>query len=191
MIRFPNVAALLLCAGLSRRFGAADKLRAPLHGRPLVAHAADLLRALPFRERIAVIRAGPPGDALRPCLAGFALVENDRPEAGKDRSIRLGLDRALAGGAEAVLVMLGDMPNVTPAHLRELAAAAGPQRAAIGLAGDWRSPPVLLPASLASAMLGSDAPVRSFLGKETALVAADPALLADIDTPARLAALSA
>ena len=48
--------AILLAAGAGSRFGG-DKLLAPLHGKPLVLHAVDAMRAA-VTEIIAVVRPG-------------------------------------------------------------------------------------------------------------------------------------
>ena len=181
MIAIEESVALLLCAGLSRRFGPGNKLLAPLEGRPLIAHAASLCMALPFAGRIAVV---PPDEPeLRALLDGFELVENPAPEAGQDSSLRLGLARGLDAGANAVLVLLGDMPHVDSAHLLALAAAAGEDRAAISLAGEVRMPPTLFPARLAQhALAAFDRPVRESLGQPV-VVAAKAGILADYDRP--------
>ncbi len=69
---------LLLAAGHSRRFGAADKLAAPLDGRPLVAHAAGALAALPLAARLVVLRD--PGLAAScPGLTPVPLPPGPRP----------------------------------------------------------------------------------------------------------------
>lgn len=182
MIPLERCCALLLCAGLSRRFGPDNKLLMALAGKPLVAHAADLCAAVPFAARIAVV---PPGEeVLRTLLrgVGLALVDNHDPEAGRDHSLRIGLAAALVTEAEGVVVLLGDMPHVTPEHLAALAHAAGADGAAISHDGVAAMPPTLIPAGIARAVLAQrDRPVRTSLGPTTE-VRADPALLADYDT---------
>ena len=49
-----SVAAILLAAGRSRRFGAADKLAVDLDGLPLGLHAARTLADVPLAARILV-----------------------------------------------------------------------------------------------------------------------------------------
>nr|WP_275887912.1 NTP transferase domain-containing protein ['Sphingomonas ginsengisoli' Hoang et al. 2012] len=176
---------MLLCAGLSRRFGADNKLLMPLDGKPLVTYGADLCAVAPFASRYAVV--APADIALRDMLsgAGLTLVDNSDPATGRNRSLRIGLAAALTEGVEGVLVLLGDMPHVTLGHLEALARAAEPDTAAISHDGDAAMPPTLIPAAIARAVLGEpDRPVRTLLG-EPALVHADPALLADYDTPNR------
>src|SRR3546814_1183356 len=62
MIEPEAVALILLAAGRSTRFGVADKLAAPLHGRPLVQHAANTLSPIPFGRHIAVCSSSLPVD---------------------------------------------------------------------------------------------------------------------------------
>lgn len=185
MIATDRIAAVLLCAGLSTRFGDSNKLLAPLHGRPLVSYPAALAASMTFAARIAVLPQTEPD--LRKLFAGFELVENPNPEDGKDSSLRIGLEHALAGEPEAVLVMLGDMPNVGAAHLARLCALAEPGRAAISASESFRSPPLVIPANLARQVLAeSDRPVRHFL-TDAAEARTDGAMLADFDTSADFA----
>lgn len=183
MIPLEECVAVLLCAGLSRRFGPGNKLLARLGGRPLVAHAAELCRCVPFAGRVAVVPPGEP--VLRGLLLdlGFDLVVNPRPEAGRDSSLRLGLGSALAHDARGVVVLLGDMPHIEEAHLGALSAAADDETAAISSAGGQLSPPTLIPAAAARrAIAAVDRPVRASLG-HPAEVTAPVSMLADYDCP--------
>ena len=105
-------------------------------------------------------------------------------------SVRLGLAHALELTPDAVLLALGDMPDITGGHLMLLAALADERTVAISAADDWRSPPTLIPAARARHIL--DQSYRTV--KE--LVSAGPttelrvpaAMLRDLDTPADFAA---
>ena len=50
------IAAVLMAAGISARYGAANKLLASIDGRPLILRAADAAADWPFAQRIAVVR---------------------------------------------------------------------------------------------------------------------------------------
>ena len=182
MIAAEQSAALLLCAGLSERFGPANKLLHPLRGKPLAAHAADLLAGIPFKARIAV--APPAEPQLRALLLGigFELVENSRPEEGQQLSLRLGLAAALHREASAILVALGDMPRITSDHLDGLLAAAGENRAAMSGNGEISMPPLVVPAQLAREILDSDMSARDVLEGRAVVVAAPAEQLVDFDT---------
>jgi molybdenum cofactor cytidylyltransferase len=108
------VAALVLAAGRGRRFGGA-KLLAPLHGRPLVAHVLELVRAargagLVTDSRLVMAK----GDAALAELAraaGVETVANDAPDRGLSSSLRLGL-ASLEADAGAAILLLADQPLV-------------------------------------------------------------------------------
>lgn len=188
MIPLEQTVAVLLCAGLSRRYGPDNKLLASLHGKPLAMHAAELCVALPFAGRIAVVPPAQP--RLHALLSdlGFSLVANPDPASGKDGSLRLGLAAALDRGPRGALVLLGDMPHVTAAHLRALSAVADAGIAAISAADAILSPPTLMPAETARRVIvHGDRPVRASLGSLIA-VAAPKATLADYDCPEQFTA---
>lgn len=180
--------ALVLAAGLSRRFGPENKLMAPFRGRPLAAHAAAAVAAVPFAHRLAVC-ASPQVAQL---FAGFAHVA---PPAGagpaQSASLAAGLAQARALGAESLTIVLADMPFVTADLIAEVAALGGRLGAACAHDGTRRSPPACF--SLrhfeALAALSGDAGAGRLLADlpPTALVAAAPGALADIDTPEMLA----
>jgi CTP:molybdopterin cytidylyltransferase MocA len=105
----PVRTGLLLAAGASHRFGAANKLLALLEDRPLIAHAADALRAADLGRRIAVVSA----EDTAALLDGFEIIRI--PQGEQSDSLRAGL--AAAGQPDRLLIALGDMPLVTPALL--------------------------------------------------------------------------
>jgi molybdenum cofactor cytidylyltransferase len=173
-----KIAALLLAAGRSTRFGA-DKLSAPLRGVPLGQHAARTLLQLPFTAHIVVTRPG------RPDWPGFDLVENDRPEEGMARSIGLGMDRVRQAGAEAVMIALADMPYIPVDHVGRLLAACRGSDARIASGdGRQRSPPALFGSRWFDALqdLTGDRGARDLLDRAE-IVLTDPQHLIDIDRP--------
>ena len=188
MIPLEECVAVLLCAGLSRRFGSDNKLLAPLNGKPLAAYAAELCARVPFAHKVAVVPRGEPllNALLLNCR--FELIVNANPELGKNSSLRLGLASALAWRTRGVLVLLGDMPYVDAAHLNALSAAADDERAAISSVGNVASPPTLIPTKVARLALDrADQSVRASLG-HPARVAAPASLLADYDIPEQFGA---
>ncbi|MDG5489093.1 nucleotidyltransferase family protein [Sphingomonas sp. BGYR3] len=184
--RIANSALILLAAGLSQRFGAADKLTAMLEGRPLIRHAADRLGAMPFGWRIAV--TGHPV----PVLPGWRCVPNPEPAAGQGRSLAIGVAEADTLGAEAVVIALADMPRVTAAQVEALFSVLD-ERGMAAMAGPGGPmPPALFtrPHFAALTRLSGDRGGRALLA-DAALVTAPPATLVDVDTPEALARLSA
>lgn len=195
MIEPGALAAVLLCAGLSRRFGAGDKLLAPLAGKPLLLHAATLVAAIPVRRRIAVVPTGPADEGVSGLLRplAFERVENPNPANGKDSSLRFGLAAALEGECDAVLVCLGDMPCITLAHIAALCDTADSGHPAVSSCEDWWSPPLILPRAVAErAMLKPDTPVHAVVDRSgVRKVPATYDSLADIDTQHDFQALEA
>ena len=138
---------------------------------------------VPDAGRIAVVPSHEPALSAVLSELGFDLVVNPRPEAGKDSSLRLGLAKALALDSRGILVLLGDMPHVTLAHLAALSAAADDEVAAISSGGGHLSPPTLIPAEAArQAVATVDRSVRSCLGR-LAEITAPPYMLTDYDRP--------
>jgi molybdenum cofactor cytidylyltransferase len=188
MIRAERVAAVLLAAGRSTRFGEADKLSTLLDGVPLGLHAARTLAGLPFGRLIAVTGAGSPDYAAH----GFAVVHNPAPEEGLSGSLRLGIAAAgAAGDADAVLVALADMPLVEHAHLERLLERFAGDGSIVASLGTTRSPPALFGRDWFKrlAALDGDRGAGAYL-READLVSCDPRMLTDIDTLADLARLS-
>ena len=120
MIKACDVAAILLAAGLSRRFGPSSKLSAPFRGKPLALHAAQMLDRFDFGKRICVTSkaTGPVASAI--AALGYRMVEQPHPELGLAASLALGVRRAMRSTPQAVLVVLADMPMVTPRHIANL-----------------------------------------------------------------------
>lgn len=187
MIQPERVALVLLAAGLSRRFGGADKLTTPYLGRPLGLHVVVALEGVPFCERVAVVS----GTRLDLAACGYRIVRNDDPEAGLGRSLRLGIEAACAGAAEAVLIAFADMPRVTATHVyRLLDRAEGPDAIVASSDGVIPRPPALFGAAHFDRLLRStdDMAVRDLV-KQGHHVVTSPAELVDVDTPGDLAKL--
>lgn len=176
-------AAVLLAAGLSRRYGAAGKLVARYRGKPLALHAADTLGAVALSQRIAVCRSG--DDDLAALLRGrgFDVVLNPDAARGMASSLALGIE---AVTSDAAVVCLADMPNVSAGHIRAVIEAG--RRSGIAASAVEGGPPTP-PAYFARghfAMLTAlegDKGARGLLGGAP-LVVASAGELADVDTPA-------
>ncbi len=175
---FTGLALVLLAGGQSERFGS-PKLIAPLGGKPLALHAAEMLAALPFAGRYAVI--GPQVPDLG--ALGFQPVPLDPPGAPQARSLALGVAAAQADGARAVLVALADMPLVPRAHIRALVAAFDGDRLASSAAGVTMPPAVFGAQHFAALIaLGGDRGGASLL-RGAPTLPLDPALALDVDRP--------
>ncbi len=192
-----TVAALILAAGRGSRFGEAPKLLAELDGRPLVRHAAEA--ALGSRARPVLVVTGHRGDEVAAALHGLPveILRNGAYADGLSTSLRTGF-AALAPRAEAVLVLLADMPRVAPTLIDRLIAAwEGSERppAVVPVTGGRRGNPVLLSATLGPAIadltgdVGAGPLLRGLAGVLEVPVD-DPGVLADVDTPDMLRAIA-
>ena len=117
------IGGLILAAGEGRRFGGAKQL-APLEGRPLLAHAVAAAVAVPALERVVVALGSRSEAILEGVDFGRAepLVVERWPE-GQAASLAAGV-RELRE-AEAIVVLLGDQPFVTPAIIGRMLALRG------------------------------------------------------------------
>lgn len=178
----PRLAAIVLAAGASTRFGGV-KLAARLHGRPLLAHA---LAAIPPMRRIVVL--GHHAGIVAPLLPdGAEIVHNPDPAAGMGSSIACGARHL--GAEDAVFVVLGDMPHLAPADYHALAAAwRGAGDICVPVHGGRRGHPVLFGAAHFSqlALLAGDRGARRIFAAPQARiseVASSAGALRDYDTP--------
>lgn len=197
--RMPEIGTILLAAGLGRRFGAAPKLLAPLAGKPLVRHAAEAALAGGPRPVVAVL--GAHAEAVSAALAGLDLLQIANPafRAGLATSLRAGV-AALPPTCTAAVVVLGDMPRVTGAHIDRLAAAfaeaGGRPAAVVPVQEGRRGNPVLLNllrlAADIAGLEGDHGAGPLLKGRADVLeIPGDPATALDIDSTAGLAALLA
>jgi len=106
-----RIAAIVLAAGYSRRYGAENKLLADLNGKPVLTHVLDAIAPLPFSQRLVIVNPSHSEIASLCNSSVFNIVENENAENGMGGSIAAGV-RSL-GKTDAVMIVLGDMPFVT------------------------------------------------------------------------------
>jgi len=115
--------AVLLAAGGGTRFaGGVHKLRAPLLGRPVLAHALEALVASGL-DAVVVAGAVDVRDLVPPSVP---VLDNPAWATGQATSVQAGIAEARRRGLDAVVVGLGDQPFVTAAAWRAVAGAGGP-----------------------------------------------------------------
>ncbi|MCK2095278.1 NTP transferase domain-containing protein [Thauera aromatica] len=192
----PRVAALVLAAGRSTRMGAENKLLLPVDGVPMVLRAVMAARASRACALTVVLghEAGAVEAALAGSGAGFA--RNPDPAQGMSSSLRVGIT-ALADEIDAVVVLLGDMPRITAAHVDRLIEAFDPAQPAIIVPEHQgrRGNPVLWPRAFFAEMcaLTGDQGARGLLERYPERVVRvavdDEAIFIDVDRPADLAAV--
>ncbi len=139
-----TVAALVLAAGGGRRYGM-PKALVEYEGSLLVERAVRTARAV--CDPVLVVLGARAVDVWRTAdLAGATVLANRDWETGMASSLRTGLDglRGWPGAVDAALVTLVDMPGMTPAALRAVAAHAAPDALAVATYDGVRGHPVLL-----------------------------------------------
>ena len=194
------IAALVLAAGFSRRFGAADKLVADFADGPdgsksetVLSRSLAAYHAAPLHYRLAVVQPNSP--LSRICAAaGFDPVENPQAADGMGTSIACGLAALmhLDTPPSHVLIGLADMPQVQPHTVATLCAAAG--TASIVLPchdGQAGHPRLFAERHFADLrQLTGDTGGKSIIAAchdVNRLAVDDAAVLLDIDTPQHLA----
>ncbi|MBA2429369.1 MAG: nucleotidyltransferase family protein [Thermoleophilaceae bacterium] len=185
------IGALVLAAGAARRYGSPKQL-AELDGRPLLEHALEAVAAAPVDRRVVVLGAGAEGILARVRLHGAEPVLCPDWEDGQAASLQAGL-RALEG-ADAVVVVLGDQPLLSPRAIVLVLAERGPGAEALratyaGVTGH----PIVLERSLFPRLLAlrGDAGARDVL-REVAVRDVPCDGLGrpdDVDTPEQLEVL--
>jgi CTP:molybdopterin cytidylyltransferase MocA len=183
-----SVAAVILAAGESRRFGSAKQL-ALLDGRTLLEHVLLAASAAGLRPIVAVV----PVWLTRPASwndADLVWVRNAYPERGMGLSLRIGLG-ALPDGVEAAVILLGDQPRVTVQAIDAVLAARGSTPLVAAHADGRLAPPVLIARDRPDVAhdLRGDVPLRQILAASPDAVTAVEigGHAPDVDTPDDLA----
>ncbi len=193
-----RIAAIILAAGQASRFraaageaGPATKLVARLDGKPLVRHVAEA--ALASRAAPVIVVTGHAEEVVRAALEGLPLTftHNGAYASGLASSLQQGLSSA-PSDCEGALVMLGDMPLVSPEIIEQLIEAfeRNPSTKAVAPVREGqRGNPVLLSRALfpAVAALSGDVGARALLaaaqGEILEVAVASRAVTFDVDTP--------
>ena len=193
----PNIAAVVLAAGRSTRMGAANKLLADVGGRPMVRGVVEA--ALASKARPILVVTGHQAPSVSTALGGLDVTFVDNPDyaVGLSSSLKAGI-RAVPGDCEGALVLLGDMPRITAAHLDHLIAAFRAEPGSVisvPTHDGRRGNPVLWPRAHFAQMLQleGDAGAKRLLAAHASEVRevdlGTDAILADVDTPQALAAV--
>ncbi|MCW3001953.1 MAG: nboR [Conexibacter sp.] len=194
---FGRVAGLVLAAGAGARFGDGVKQLAPFRGRPLVEHALAAVSVDGVAARFVVLGAEAAAVAHGADLSAAVIVPCPDWAEGLSASLRAGVAAAATAGCEAVVVVLGDQPLLSPGAVRRVIAARAPERfdAVRAIYGGVPGHPTLLEASTFGAVAGlrGDAGARELLaGVRVRAVSCDGlGRPDDADTPEALARLEA
>lgn len=140
----PVVAAVVLAAGGGRRYGM-PKALVEHEGSLLVERAVRTAAAV--CDPVLVVLGAQAVDVWRAAdLTGATVLANKDWETGMASSLRTGLEglRAWPLRVDAALILLVDMPGMTPAALARLAEGATAQALAIATYDGVRGHPVLI-----------------------------------------------
>lgn len=124
----PQLAALILAGGMSKRMGTAgNKLTCLIDGKPMIRHGVEA--ALASRAGHVIVVTGHDADAVRDALSDLPVtfVHNTDYKTGMASSIKAGV-ASLTDDCDAAMIMPGDMPYLRPLHLNAVLAAFSPQK---------------------------------------------------------------
>ena len=177
-----RLAVAILAAGSARRFGG-GKLDADCAGKPLGRWALEAARTL-NPDALGVVVSDE-----APQFAGTAeVVGNPYAAHGLGTSASAAARWAIDREADALLIMLADMPLVSPATLRGL--AEGDLPSAVAYPGGKPGVPACFPAAMLPKLAGLGGEEGAALllrgRSDVRLVECDPVELRDVDRPADL-----
>lgn len=168
-----------------------NKLVADYQGKPLAAHAVDAVLAAGLPSPLVAL--GHEAEAVKAALAGraarFILAEDHGRGMGHSLASAI---REVPDDWQAVLVMLADMPHVSPDLIGALAAHAAPDALMAPSVQGRRGHPVLFGRDWYPALgqLNGDEGARQVLVRHADRLSlldwADAAVLRDADVPADL-----
>lgn len=189
-----NVAALVLAAGRSTRFGASNKLLADIGGEPVLRRTVKAVLASGVSSVTVV--TGHMADEVRAALDGLDVrfAQSPHYRDGLSASLKAGL-ATLPQGLDGVLIALGDMPGVTGADVDRLISGLAPKEGrsiVVPTHNGKRGNPVLFAGHLMAelAEVEGDAGAKHLIGRHGEEVAeveiGSARILADVDTPEAL-----
>lgn len=193
----PKIAAVVLASGQSRRMGARNKLLEAYNGKPLVRHVVEAAMAS-VADHIVVV-TGHEEEQVRGALADLpvTMTRNSNYAEGLASSLVAGI-AAVPEDADGAIVLLGDMPLITPGHIDQLIAAFAPHDGrgiCVPHHNGRRGNPVVWAAAYFDElqMLRGDSGAKHLIAEHaedvTEVDVDSDAIFTDIDTPEALAVL--
>ncbi|MDX1715895.1 MAG: nucleotidyltransferase family protein [Anderseniella sp.] len=185
-----TLAGIILAAGTSSRFGAANKLLADWHGQPMARTVAEAALATELDPVIVV--TGHQADEVAAALAGLDVlfVHNASFADGQAGSLKTGIS-AVPEWCDGAMVLLGDMPRVCAGEINALIDAFADESAiVVPTYQGQRGNPVIIGRAHFPALqrLSGDTGARDLLRAAgvTRVEMDTDAILADYDTPEAL-----
>lgn len=191
----PAIAAVILAAGRGTRMAGENKLLAEVEGRLVVRRVVEA--ALASASRPVIVVTGHESERIEAALQGLPvmLVHNERFLEGMAGSVRTGI-AAVPRNAGGAILLLGDMPLVSPGLIDAQIAAFGPERGrliVVPVRDGRRGNPVLWSRRFFPELctLEGDVGARHLIATHGEAVceveAAGPGAFLDVDTPDALA----
>jgi CTP:molybdopterin cytidylyltransferase MocA len=182
------VEAIVLAAGLGRRFGAGSKPLMPVDGTTSLARAVRLLRDAGVARVLVVVGHDADRVAREAKTAGGEVVANPAYRTGVASSLVAGID-ALEAAADGFLVVPADLPALPAAAVRAvIEAAAGGASIARPVVGGVPGFPVYFRAEhrapLRAALHGDRGALAYIAARPDVLIAVpmtDPGCIEDVD----------
>lgn len=184
-----QIAAIVLAAGSSRRFGSSNKLLAKLEGKPVLDHVLSALSNLPLCQTTTLVSDPRVGDLCHDRGINWLMMAN----------ANLGMGASLAAGAstintiaDGVMIVLGDMPFIKEETYRALLSAfSGAPKGSIVAPGfdGARGHPVIFDAAYLSILesLNDDQGAKAIIDanpeKMISVPVDDPGISKDVDHP--------
>ena len=179
---------VLLAAGLSRRFGAENKLLYELDGKPLYRHTLDKLMAVQNADNSVLVMSNTPEIQSFCTASGVRWSASPEAEEGIAATIRAAV--AEAENADACVFFVADQPKLKLSTIQGFLSFCAQRNAHLAcvMAPEGRGNPVWFGKRYFSALsaLHGDVGGRSILSqhsKEVLFYSAEQAELTDIDTP--------
>ena len=176
--------ACILAGGVSARFGPSNKLLELIDGDPIIHHVISSVKAAGYQHIAAIVSND---SELRSAMGhDIHLIDNRHPSLGQSFSLSLAARYALKVHAQSLLIVLGDMPFVTPQHIKRLKASLEGYDAVISSNGEVLSPPLLVTPSVLpefKRLSGDEGAKRLLGGLRLSTVITDASELRDIDYP--------
>lgn len=185
-----NIAAIILAAGTSKRMGDENKLLKIWNSKPLVTHVCTA--ALESTCSTVVLVSGYQSDQIQKIVdqPGLNIVHNCEFASGMASSIVAGVEFAISRNVTQLIILLGDMPQITSSMISKLITASREHPGKIIAAScvGKRGNPVLWPSAYFENLLRleGDTGAKDLLanaGGELITIELGVAARFDLDTP--------
>ncbi len=197
-----KLGAVILAAGLSKRYGTDNKLLAIVDGQPIIESVLKTVVTCQFDRVVVVVQST--DDAVGEIVKKrfpVTIAVNSQPSAGMGKSLAIGAGAIVGAGAiqgsdlKGIAIFPGDVPFIQPATINKLVeqfAKSGCAKIIRPMVGDQPGHPVLFPGNLIEELcqLTGDVGGRILIDRHPHLVkrvqVQDRGAVLDVDWPVDL-----